>query len=237
MKVILKKSDRELFEGSYVRYVWIKDDLQQEELDLYINLCTDIVNLTNMQVELNDLIAMRTQCAEDSEGKRLSLSIVNSIKDVRAEMNESKKRAKNAVEALQGKRNERIDVKAKENASLIQLIDFWRVQESREIMVKLAKVRQQKIKNEIKRIENLDDLKAQVWGNFTQKKLFDMAWVIGQQKVEREKDFNEEILKIEGELNEIQAKLTLIKFLWHNLGFTVYLLTGVRIIRNSRNYN
>ena len=159
-----KKSDRELFEGSYVRYVWIKDDLQQEELDLYINLCTDIVNLTNMQVELNDLIAMRTQCAEDSEGKRLSLSIVNSIKDVRAEMNESKKRAKNAVEALQGKRNERIDVKAKENASLIQLIDFWRVQESREIMVKLAKVRQQKIKNEIKRIENLDDLKAQVWG-------------------------------------------------------------------------
>ena len=41
------------------------------------------------------------------------------------------------------------------------------------------------------------------------------------------KDFNEEILKIEGELNEIQAKLTLIKFLWHNLGFTVYLLTGV----------
>ena len=63
MKVILK-SDRELFEGSYVRYVWIKDDLQQEELDLYINLCTDIVNLTNMQVELNDLIAMRTQCAE-----------------------------------------------------------------------------------------------------------------------------------------------------------------------------
>ena len=159
-----KKSDRELFEGSYVRYVWSKDDLQEEELDLYINLCTDIVNLTNMQIELNDLIAMRTQCAEDSEGKRLSLSIVNSIKDVRAEMNEAKKRAKNAVEALQGRRNERIDVKAKENASLIQLIDFWKIQESREIMVKLAKARQQKIKNEVKRIENLDDLKAQVWG-------------------------------------------------------------------------
>ena len=57
-----------------------------------------------------------------------------------------------------------------------------------------------------------------------------MAWVIGQQKVEREKDFNEEILKIEGELNETQAKLTLIKFLWYNLGFTVYLLTGVELL-------
>lgn len=159
-----KKSDRELFEGSYVRYVWSKEDLQQEELDLYVNLCTDIVNLTNMQVELNDLIEMRKQCAEDSEGKRLSLSIVQSIADVRSEMNEAKKRAKNAVEALQGKRNERIDVKAKENASLIQLIDFWKTKENRDLMVKLAVARQRKVKDEIKRIENLDDLKAQVWG-------------------------------------------------------------------------
>ena len=55
-------------------------------------------------------------------------------------------------------------------------------------------------------------------------------WEIGNQKVDREKDFNEEILKIQGELDEIQAKIVLAKFLRKNIGFTLYLLSGVDML-------
>lgn len=55
-------------------------------------------------------------------------------------------------------------------------------------------------------------------------------WTIGNQIVKREKDFNEELLKIEGELNDIDAKITLARFLKQNVGFTVQLLSGVELL-------
>ncbi len=158
------KSDRELFEGSYVRYVWSKEDLQEEELDLYVNLCTDIVNLTNMQKELNDLIGMRTQCAEDSEGKRLSLSIVQSIADVREDMNETKKRIKNAIEALQGKRNERITLKLQGTVSVISLVEAWQEEKERRRLLKFADERKKLCKQEIEKLDTMETFTGEIFG-------------------------------------------------------------------------
>jgi hypothetical protein len=51
----------------------------------------------------------------------------------------------------------------------------------------------------------------------------------GNQIVRCERDFTEEILRIEGELDDVQAKITLIRFFKQNLGFMLYLLSGVEI--------
>lgn len=42
-------------------------------------------------------------------------------------------------------------------------------------------------------------------------------------------DINKYLLTLKGELNEKEARITLIKFLYRNLGFTVELLTGIKL--------
>lgn len=57
-----------------------------------------------------------------------------------------------------------------------------------------------------------------------------MSWIPGNQKIVRVRDFTEEIKKIEGEMDDTMAKVTLAKFFRQNLGFTLYYLSGVEIL-------
>jgi|TARA_B100000035_G_scaffold56004_1_gene44317 hypothetical protein len=57
-----------------------------------------------------------------------------------------------------------------------------------------------------------------------------MAWETGKQLSRKDgKDFNEELLKIEGFLEEKDAKLLLYKFLRENITFTADLISGVKL--------
>jgi hypothetical protein len=158
------KTDKELFEASYIKYIWEMEDVSSSELDLICNLCVDIVNYSNMQQELEDLKGMRDTCADDTDGKRISMSIVESIGNLRKSLDENHKRQSQAIKSLQGERNNRIDTRTKENASLLQLIDFWKNHENRKQMIQVADLRKKDVENEIKRIETMDDLIIQVWG-------------------------------------------------------------------------
>jgi len=42
-------------------------------------------------------------------------------------------------------------------------------------------------------------------------------------------NLNKELLKLEGELSDKQAKITLAKFLRHNLAFTTELISGIKL--------
>ena len=158
------KDEKELFESSYVRYVWDKPDLTEEELDIYVNLCSSLVALTNMKKEMDFLTKLREDQVDDSEGKKISMSIVQSLADLRKEINDTEKRVRDTAESLQGKRNERIDTKTKENASLVNLIDFWRNYENRRQMIRLAEIRKQRNRDEVTRIEDMSDLVMEVYG-------------------------------------------------------------------------
>lgn len=156
--------DRELFEASYIKYVWEMPDLNEAELDLLCNLCSDIVSFSIMQEELEQLKELRDTCADDTEGKRISMSIVESIKGVREDINANQKRQDNVIKALQGTRNERVDTKTKENASLVQLIEFWKNSETRQQILALAELRRKNLRDECDRIKTMDELKIQMFG-------------------------------------------------------------------------
>lgn len=158
------QQSKELFEGSFIRFVWDKPDLTEEELDLYINLCSDIVELTNIHHEIDEIKEMLQQSAADSDNKKFSMTLVESLKNLREGKDKLNDRIKKTTELLQGKRNERIDTKTRENHSLTQLIDFVKTEENRRKLILLKQARDQKLKNEIKRIETLEDLKIEVHG-------------------------------------------------------------------------
>lgn len=158
------EKDKSIFEGSYIRYIWDKPDLTEEELDLYINLCSGIVDNISMKAELQDLQQMRQDCADDTEGKRFSMTIVESIEDVRKAIDDNEKRQKELVNVLQGKRTQRIDIRTKQDHSLIQLVEYVRNYDNRQQLILLAKKRQGEVKDEIKRLENMNDAIVQIWG-------------------------------------------------------------------------
>lgn len=163
-----KNTYKKIFEDAYVRYLWDKgEEVLEEELDLYINLCSNLVQLQKMDEEYNNLLNMQ-QISYDNidEGKRISvsMSIVESLDSLRKQMKETEKQQRDLVSALQGRRSERVINKIKSNSSLVQLLDFWRSYENRQLAHQLQKARQEKMKDEIKRIESISDLKLELYG-------------------------------------------------------------------------
>ena len=53
-------------------------------------------------------------------------------------------------------------------------------------------------------------------------------WIEGKKVVEAN-NLNQELLKLEGELSDKEAKITLAKFLRHNLAFTTELISGIKL--------
>lgn len=159
---------KEIFEGAYVRYLWDKgEEVLEEELDLYINLCSNLVQLQKMDEEYNNLLSMQ-QISYDNidEGKKISvsMSIVESLDSLRKQIKETEKQQRDLVSALQGRRSERVENKIKSNSSLVQLLDFWKSYDNRQLMIRLAEARRNNKKEEMKRIESISDLKLELYG-------------------------------------------------------------------------
>lgn len=49
------KHDRELFEHEFIRLTWSKPDLSSDEINLYMNVCKEIINLEVVSKHLNKL--------------------------------------------------------------------------------------------------------------------------------------------------------------------------------------
>lgn len=154
--------ERDLFEGCYVRFIWDKPDLTEEEVDMYINLCCDIVQHNNMQNEL----ALLTRAQQDAfrNNDRAAMSLVEAIESLRRAINDNEKRQKDLTKSLQGERSDREKRKLQENASVLQLVEAWRTEEKRKQLIDIANMRKQKVKEEIKRLDTIDALKAEIWG-------------------------------------------------------------------------
>lgn len=167
----VSQDDKNLFEHSYVKYIWNKPDLAESELDLICNVCCDVVAYVSMQREEEDLKRMRDECAEDSDGKRISMSIVESIANIRKSRDENDKRQKEAWKNLEGTRNKRIEGRIKENSNILQLFEAWKNEEKRKQMVEVAQLREEKMKTEVRRMKDLDDVVFQIWGASEQEML------------------------------------------------------------------
>ena len=57
-----------------------------------------------------------------------------------------------------------------------------------------------------------------------------MTWDIGNQKPLKREPVNQQVLELEGYLEDIKAKIWLYKFLKENVTFTTELLTGIELL-------
>ena len=165
------RKNRELFESSFVRYTNDKPDLTQEEVDQYIVLSAEVVIASNIQIRVERLQELLDQAAEETEGKRLAMSLVESISTAQTEYNQCVNRQTKLLNELKEKRSHRFSKQIKENASILNLVELWKEEESRIKMIKLAELRKKSLRKEVENLSSMDEIKCRIMG-MTEEEVF-----------------------------------------------------------------
>ena len=155
---------RDLFESSFVRYTCDKNDLTQEEVDQYIVLSSEVVIASNIQQRVEHLQNLLDDAANDTDGRRIAMSLVEAINTAQNEYHQSVNRQQKLLESLKEKRSDRLKNQLKENASILNLVEMWKSEESRTKMIKLANLRKEAVAEEMEKLTTMDEIKARIMG-------------------------------------------------------------------------
>lgn len=158
--------DRELFESQFIRCCYDKSDLTPEEVDQYIVYSNEVVISKNILSSINKLQAELNSILDNDseENKKLSVPLVDAIKTIRDEYNQSVKRQQDLLKDLKVKRSERISKSGKEKVSIIDFVQAWKDEEFRVATIHLANKQKEILKDEIKKLSDMDALKARIFG-------------------------------------------------------------------------
>lgn len=157
----INERDRLLFEQEFLRLTWDKPDLTADELNLYMNVCKEIINLELITSHLQKLNHM-FESADDQD--EMSIRLAEIIKAKSSEYHQCESRIENLTKKLQGDRGERMKNKQKETASFLSIVQLFQEEEERKNMVRIAEMQKELIKEEAKRIEGMSAWKARVLG-------------------------------------------------------------------------
>jgi phage gpG-like protein len=155
------KNHRDLFEAEFIRATWDKPDLTSDEVNLYINVCIDYVNLMNIQKAVDKLNHMFEQCEDQRE---MTVRLAELLKTKSEEYNQCEKRMESLITRLNGDRAKRVQNKHQQNASILSLVQLFQEEEEREVMVKIAEMQKELVTEEANEIESMPDWKARVLG-------------------------------------------------------------------------
>ena len=161
MNNYLDRSDRDLFEQEFVRLTWDKPDLTADEINLYLNVCKEIINLEVVSKHLNKLNDMFDVADDQTE---MSVRLAEIIKAKSSEYHQCEGRIENLTKKLQGDRSTRMQNKTKDNASILSIVQLFQEKEERDNMVRMAEMQKMTAKKEAERLEGMAEWKARVLG-------------------------------------------------------------------------
>lgn len=153
--------DKELFEQEFVRLTWDKPDLTADELNLYMNVAKEIINLELITGHLQKLNEM-FESADDQD--EMTVRLAEIIKAKSSEYHQCETRIENLTKKLQGDRGARLANKEKGSASFLAIVQLFQEEEERKNMVRIADMQKQVIKKEAERLEGMAAWKARVIG-------------------------------------------------------------------------
>lgn len=153
-----KKSDRELFESTFIRYTHDKTDLMQEEVDQYIVICDETVSQGKIQRLLEALDRQIDGLLEEEDGfKKIPGNLVELMNTNREKLNASRTRVEKMTKELTGSRSKRMETKIQENASILNLVNAWMSEKQRLRLIEMAEKQKEA---ERKEVDNLADMEG-----------------------------------------------------------------------------
>jgi hypothetical protein len=156
-----KKEDQNLFEAEFIRATWDKPDLSADEINLYVNVCVDYINLKNISSHMEKLNRMFDDADEQQE---LTVRLSELLKTKSEEYNQCEKRQESLIQRLAGDRAKRISQRQDKNASILSLVESFQNEEERKLMVKMADMQKKAIKEEADHLESMNEWKSRILG-------------------------------------------------------------------------
>ena len=153
--------DRDLFEQQFISQTWDKPDLTKEELNMYMNVCKDIVTAEQLTAQINTLNEFFATMEDASE---LTVRFSDTCKAKTDEYNQCQKRISDNIKKLQGDRSERLKNQRGDDTSFIQIVHLFQEEQSRKEMLRLAEIQRAAIEEEATRLENMDSWMCRVLG-------------------------------------------------------------------------
>lgn len=156
---------RPLFEEELIKATHDKYDLNSEELNMFISLCMEYVNIDQQTYNKNILEAkIAGTLAESEDGKKLYMTWVDLLEKREADLHKSKERATKLQEKLSSTRSARLKDMAAVNESLTKFVEEWKSEEGRRRAIIIAEARALELKDEINRIKTAEEYIANVMG-------------------------------------------------------------------------
>lgn len=155
------REDRVLFEEEFTRLTWDKPDLTADELNLYMNVCKEIINLEVISKHLNKLNDLFDDAQDQNE---MTVKLAEIIKAKSGEYHQCEGRIEALTKKLQGDRSERMKNRHRDNASILSLVQMFQDEEERKNMVRMAEMQKALVKKEAIHLEGMSAFKARVLG-------------------------------------------------------------------------
>lgn len=165
MNNYVSESNRTLAEDAFIRATFDKPDLAQEEIDQYIEYANQVVNGFNVQRRSEQLMQqLEDITVSNDESNKVSMSLVGAIEKASTEYHQCLGRQQKLLDDLKEKRSKRIEKQVKETASVLNLVQMWREEESRAELMAHAEKEQRLVGEEVERLSSLADIKARILG-------------------------------------------------------------------------
>lgn len=161
----IRKTDREVFESTFIANCWDKPDLSNEHVIQFIFLSGLIVkqNVCDRQLQkVEQIIADKLD--GDLTNGRLSKNEVDMVNQLREKTMEILKQVGALIKTLTGQRADMIKEKVLGSGSMHPLVEAWKREEDRKRIIRLAEKNRGELKQEVERLSNMDALKAELFG-------------------------------------------------------------------------
>lgn len=165
MNNYVTESDRRLAEDAFVRATYDKPDLAQEEIDQYIEYANQVVNGFTVQRRSNQLQSnLEDITTANDESLKISMSLVEAIGKASTEYHQCLARQQKLLDDLKEKRSARLSKQVKENASVLNLIQLWKSEETRQELLAHAEREQKMVAAEVEKLTSMNEIKARILG-------------------------------------------------------------------------
>lgn len=155
------RKDRDLFEFQFILATWDKPDLSAEELNLYMNLCRDIVTMECLACHVNRLNQFFDSMEDAGE---LTQRFSETLKAKTSEYGDCQKRISDVTKKLQGDRSEKLKNQKKDDTNFISIVQMAQDENERKNMLRLAELQRAAISEEAKRLESMEEWKCRILG-------------------------------------------------------------------------
>lgn len=157
-------NERKMFTNNFIRHVYNKPDLTQQDLDIMILYANEVVEHKRIQDQLSILREQQEVIKQQSD-PRMSMSLVEMVNNCTNNLAKSKKVQSELLREINEKRSDRLKKEAANHNSLLNLFSEWREADGRQKLLKIADARKKVLGDKFDELAEMDDYLARIIGN------------------------------------------------------------------------